>query len=579
MKRWLAYELAKNDHTRVGFWPLLNNERDYSGRGNHGTPVNTALVRQGGKNGYRVAAPGYDGAISPEYLSLGNCKDLAFDNNQSWSVSTWFFRESQAALCNLLSFTGPTVNSSWAGWAFDFDTNYLNVQITCTTNYANNETVQGNAYFGNTLQSFQAFGWYHLVVTYNGNGNASGFHIYVNGVRIPITWSQTAIVGSWIPPTLSQAKGYIGNGPLINNDDKSIGIVRIAQAWKRELSAAEVVQRYQREAAVDTFGRTEAQKEFILYLFIHGHMPDSTTINLFAGYGGPSASIPLFLNSAQPVDTEPGLPLYLGGFQAISTIGDVITQGYNSSLMILQGYGLDPLSYVPLYVQNIGPASGSLPLFVQNTTVATTTTMNLFMDASPAGTPSLTTDLFVMGTSGDTGYAKYIPLFLEVGASGSDWSSQMNLFTKGIDQGAISSNMNLFTFGGTTQKNNSLPLYLWNSQSGEIAAMPLTCWAGPTGDPGSYAWTGSMNLFIDRPTDAYAPLFIHGDLPASSSINLFVHGNDWLPGPGTEIEQGLTGNQFVTQGYGNSPPGLNLVLPNVWASSVYPDVPFFIHGY
>ena len=566
MKRWLAYELSRNDHTRVGFWPLLTNDRDYSGRGNHATPVGgSGPIREPGKNGYRLGQLGHDSAAGNEYLLLGNCTDLAFDNNFPWSVSIWFFSEYQTGQHTLMSFMGTTNNNSWAGWRLWFDDAQRQVGITCTTNWNNSEYVAAYGQFGNTLlNNNQSFGWYHVVVTYDARAG-DGFRIYLNGRRLNAVYGPSTIDGSWIPPTLSNAQGYIGygptpafspQGPSWKYDTPHVGAVRLAQAWKRELGAQEVARRYRIESAVDTFGRTEAEKEFVLYLFIKGHQPlDSTGNNpyLFLEGGGPSAGIPLFLNSAQPVDTEPGMPLFVEGVGAIP-------------------------SSMPLFIESTVPVSGSIPLFLLNSTTAETSTVNLFMDATPAGTPSLTAPLSILGSSGDSAFASYTPLFLEVGQHSSELTDQMNLYTAGFDRGPFASNMNLFMLGGTTEVNETMPLYLWNSQSGNIAAMYLTCWAGPTGDPGSYAFTGNFNLFIDRPTDAYTPMFIWGDTPAApSSIPLYLHGLDFYPPPDNEVVQGMFSNMLVTQGYG-LPVGMNLVLPNIQASSVY-NFPFFVHGY
>src|SRR6185312_1551871 len=115
------------------------------------------------------------------------------------------------------------------------------------------------------------------------------------------------------------------------------------------------------------------------------------------------------MNAAQPFDSEPGLSLFISGDTA-----------YPSSL--------------PLFTKSVGSTSGNIPLFLQQSTQSYTSSMNLFLQAKPLGTPSYTMPLSVLGSSGDNGFARYMPLYVGVGASGSDWSSQMNLYTTGFDR-------------------------------------------------------------------------------------------------------------------------------------------------
>jgi hypothetical protein len=570
MNRWLPYELARNDHTRIGFWPLLKNDRDYSGRGNHATPQNgCSPTRVSGMNGYRLSID--DNA----YLSLGNSTDLAFDNNAPWTVSLWYFRENQSGSHALLSFFGPTLNGSWAGWRVWVDSSHLNVGFTATSNFANNATSEGFAALtGGSLASTDLFRWYHIAVTYNGSGSASGFRLYVNGRRRAITWNRTTVLNSWVPPTLSQAAGYIGHGPE-SGDVAAQGAVRIVQAWKRELNGREVAQRFAVESSVDTFGMTEAEKDQPLYLFIHGHASESASPPLFLQGGGPSKGLPLFTKATQSLDTEPGVPLFING------------------------QGIEDAS-IPLYLPSAASVTDSLTLYIAPP-IDQDGSLNLFLQAPESSSGDSFIPLSVLGSSGAEAHVVSIPLFLEVGASGSDWSSELNLFTEGFDRGPLATNMNLFIHGATIKETEVLPLYLWNSQSGDAVAMPLVMWAGPTGDPGSLPLTGAMNLYIDRPTDAILPLFIGGGLPEVSSLPFYVEGSQgipiWepsgttVPVATTMLEQGFMSPYLITQGIGEGsgsssgdvpvpilPPGLNLVLANVVGEETY-SVTFYTHGY
>lgn len=200
---------------------------DSSGNSRDGTTINSPLWATGKLNNCLK----FNG--TNQYV---NCGDIAnFEQTQAFSLEAWI---------NLPTVAGTKVfmarkigTPTFRGWEF------LEVNGEVWFTLLNNTGVQVK--WGNIV----ADTWYHIIVTYNGNGRASGCKIYVNGENKVLTV---------VSDTLGSATILNTNPCCIASRDGAVyftgGYIDEAIIYQTELTSSQVTERYNYGSGIEWTG-------------------------------------------------------------------------------------------------------------------------------------------------------------------------------------------------------------------------------------------------------------------------------------------------------------------------------------
>jgi hypothetical protein len=171
---------------------------DISGHYRHGRTVAGDPTFDAGQIG---RAASFDGDVEVSFGNVG-----AFDTNQPFSVATWIKGRGNLPMAGLQKFTGPDKRHGYE-WIFD-DIVLVDIQ-----KWAARLSIRlvGDAPDAalqvRTRERLTLGDWYHVGLTYDGSGKATGLHLYLNGRDLPVDVVRDALSGS----TRSEAALVVGS--------------------------------------------------------------------------------------------------------------------------------------------------------------------------------------------------------------------------------------------------------------------------------------------------------------------------------------------------------------------------------
>lgn len=557
MRRWLAWELARNDKSLVGFWPLMENMNDYSGNGYHlsgyaETQSLQGVAKTAGQRSHRLADSFYN-PYNQLVSSTAGAMRCWFQATDIFTVMGWICADDLGKQRNRLTIASCIIpvndaNASYYGyWGIGWELALYEGGATAGGSSQALGFYAGDLSYPSSLSnsSYLAWGplvntlldglrWVHVALVfdgsaggYNGSYGQERIRLFVNGREQLVEqnysqgWSNDWTGSPPFWPVVSVGCSPVDIGAVTG------GAVRCVRIYSRRLSQTEIIDVMRREANAERFVTNSPFPDPSIYTFkLNASMPLATI------GGGPSASIPLFV-SGPPHTAINATTLYVGGQ---SNVGSGIP-------LTIPGPSASGVAAIPLFVLGPTPVSGS---FSVNLTV-------LGPSPSPA---SGQTPLYIFGsTPGTSGLLATTPLFVSVGATGSPASGSVNLALAGPTTLPDSNNMNMFVAGTAFTQNNIMPLAIYNGQSGTINALPLVMNA-PSGTPGSLPASGAMNLFLGGTPGAVADtsMFTWGSAPTSGNLPFYVYGNQ------------------------NSNASMSLVLPST-VGQAPGTTTFYTHGY
>lgn len=187
---------------------------------NHGI-INGAQITTGYANG----AYQFDGV--DDYIDLGT--DINVNHTTPWTIRVWaYFDEIGSANHILLSKT--TDSSDFRGFQVWVDTNGC---INASFQEDDNPLLTLAA---RTDSARVVDVWYHLLITYDGSGVFSGFHIYVNGEDQLLIDESTGVISNFS----NDAPLYLGARYWSGGSNFFSGRLDELAIWNRELGATEV---------------------------------------------------------------------------------------------------------------------------------------------------------------------------------------------------------------------------------------------------------------------------------------------------------------------------------------------------
>lgn len=205
----------------VGAWapclgPTGSTLRDWSGYGRHGTLTNMD--------------PGTDWAVSRGKVGLN------FDGTNDLIVCQSAINLQQDSPFSIEATIAPsslsadrTIISTWdfgvaAGWRLNITGGFLEAALLSSVGVGR-RIAATSALSLNALQ--------HVCCTYDGSSDASGFQLFVNGLRLSVTVNDNAN-----PGTLLNAKMHIGR--LVTNDYWFAGDIYSLSVVRRQLAVKEI---------------------------------------------------------------------------------------------------------------------------------------------------------------------------------------------------------------------------------------------------------------------------------------------------------------------------------------------------
>lgn len=186
----------------------------------------------------------FSGYSASNFLTVLNSNELQFQRDAPFTISMWVNRTaSTTADHTLISY--HDADSPYAGWRVNLNSaGALNVEM--VSSFPN--------FWVNRRSSTSPFPsanvWYHLVVTYNGNSDSSGFSVYVNGA----SFSMPNVDKN----TLSSSISYSGSVFNVGLRDSSISPFNIGRmdeigVWNRVLNSSEIAELYNNGTGFNPF--------------------------------------------------------------------------------------------------------------------------------------------------------------------------------------------------------------------------------------------------------------------------------------------------------------------------------------
>ncbi len=227
----------------VGWWTFDGKDtnwatgvtNDKSGNSNNGQLINmstsTSVVR--GKLGQGLKFDGISGASSGTYVNVGSPTTLT--NLSALTVSVW-------AKTNGYGVSGQGVlvsKKSWYGagdgWLFSVNSSYHDIDFFRKYDGGTSLDVLSTA---NTLTTSDFGKWIHWTVTTDGTANASGVHIYKNGVDVTGTTVTNGVGNRYSDAAINLELGNVLYNQTFN------GVLDDIRVYNRVLSVTEIKQLY-----------------------------------------------------------------------------------------------------------------------------------------------------------------------------------------------------------------------------------------------------------------------------------------------------------------------------------------------
>lgn len=197
------------------------------------TAVDSMGVGNGTLNSGATWGTGFSGGALQldgvnDYVSVANESMYDFTSANSFSITAWVWRNSTSNEDSIWGKANPADN--WRGYAFLFEPGSDRLIFHMGGN--------AGAAIGVSATGTATGRWEHVAVTYNGNGNASGVQLYVNGVAKSKTIYANALAGS----VLNNISPLIGNDNAADTCCVFGGRIDELRIYSRVLSPAEVVE-------------------------------------------------------------------------------------------------------------------------------------------------------------------------------------------------------------------------------------------------------------------------------------------------------------------------------------------------
>lgn len=212
----------------IGLWHFDGDLYDYSGQGSTGSPTGTMTYVTGALSGsYNVPNQhfNFDGS---ETINAGNASNLSFEYTQAFSFSFWAKYTSTATL-GVIGKTAAGLGGN--GYWLYFTGGNLDIQLV-NINNTNDIVVATSSTYNDGLL-------HHFVVTYNGNGKASGISIYVDGSSVSTSTVRDNLANKLISNTQN-----VVIGGLTVSDNQLVAELDDVRIYNRALSSAEVSDLY-----------------------------------------------------------------------------------------------------------------------------------------------------------------------------------------------------------------------------------------------------------------------------------------------------------------------------------------------
>lgn len=160
-------------------------------------------------------------------LATTNYAPFNFERTDAFSISAWIYKNSLGYGGNAPLIAHQNFGGTWIGWKFREPDN-TGVLMFQMVNSGATQSIDVSTPAG----SIATGSWKHILMTYDGSSNASGVHIYINGVNQILT-----VVQNNLSTTIKNAEPFnIGNwGDSYNYD----GIVDEVSIFNRCLSTVE----------------------------------------------------------------------------------------------------------------------------------------------------------------------------------------------------------------------------------------------------------------------------------------------------------------------------------------------------
>lgn len=201
---------------------------DLSGYGNHGTLTNMANPSTATSGWAAGGGCIYDG--ENDYLGMGNVLD--FERTSSFSIGLWF-KGAGSNTGDFLVSKQTTTAYEYRGYIIyvdDFDRICFMLR---------NESKTGNYIRVSTVATYTDTNRHRAVATYNGNSDASGVKIYVDGIK-----QTTTIIGNALSATISNSASFniAGRNNAVGSNFN--GLIDDVRIFNRALSADEARELY-----------------------------------------------------------------------------------------------------------------------------------------------------------------------------------------------------------------------------------------------------------------------------------------------------------------------------------------------
>jgi len=163
----------------IGFYPFITDASDFSGLKNNGTLKNGATISVSDQ------ALSLDGVN--DYFEVSDNTKFNFDKSDPFSLALWFKSDRKndefmlAKMFNNYPYRGYSLILQSDGkillyFINDYPSNFIQIR-TITTGYNDNN-------------------WHHLVMTYDGSAKASGFTLYLDGVKKDVSLDANTLTGT-----------------------------------------------------------------------------------------------------------------------------------------------------------------------------------------------------------------------------------------------------------------------------------------------------------------------------------------------------------------------------------------------
>lgn len=224
----------------AGEWLANNDATDSSGNSKDltlyaDTTYDTGKISQGFS---------FDGSNDCVYRATTT--DFDYDRLDAFSYECWF--KTSDALAVLMGKKGYQI-SNGAGTLLYLSSGNVRFSLRCTNstvNYITSNT--GSTYNDNT--------WHHVIATNNGDGNAAGMGIAIDGSFVATTTGADTANGTVAATPAFQCSGY----HYTNNDHGAFaGMLDIIRVWNIELSSDEVSSLYNGGTGIENFDTTTSQ--------------------------------------------------------------------------------------------------------------------------------------------------------------------------------------------------------------------------------------------------------------------------------------------------------------------------------